>query len=73
MSSKAKPTGIDPRPTYHVGITLFVETEMKGNSPQEVEAMLRHKLRTFAALNPDLLVREGKQKADGSYDLRDLP
>lgn len=73
MSSKAKPTGIDPRPTYHVGITLFVETEMKGNSPQEVEAILRHKLRTFAVLNPDLLVREGKQKPDGSYDLRDLP
>lgn len=73
MSNKTKQKDIDPRPTYHVGITLFVETEMKGNSPQEVEAMLRHKLRTFAALNPDLLVREGKQKPDGSYDLKDLP
>jgi hypothetical protein len=46
---------------------------MKGRSPKEVEAILRHKLRTFAALNPDLLVREGKRKPDGSYDLKDLP
>jgi hypothetical protein len=73
MSSKAKPKGIELRPTYHVGITLFVETEMKGNSPWQVEEMLRHKLRTFAALNPDLLVREGLQKKDGTYLLKDLP
>jgi hypothetical protein len=73
MSKQHQPKAVDPRPTYHVGITLFVETEMKGNSPQQVEATLRHKLRTFAALNPDLLIREGKQRTDGSYDLKDLP
>ena len=46
----------EPRKVHGAIATILVELNEPSGSPEEAEAMLKHKLRTFAALNKGLIV-----------------
>jgi len=46
------------KPVYYAAMTVLVELEIRADSQEHATAMLRHKMQTLAATNPDLAVHE---------------
>jgi len=46
------------KPVYYATMTVLVELEIRADSQEHATAMLRHKMQTLAATNPDLAVHE---------------
>ena len=46
------------KPIYYAAMTVLVEVEVRANSQQEADAILKHKMQNFAASNPDTAVHE---------------
>jgi hypothetical protein len=46
------------KPVYYAAMTILVELEIRADSQEQATAMLKHKMQTLAATNPDLAVHE---------------
>jgi hypothetical protein len=70
-----------PKPfkrNIHVAMMVLVEMEIPmepaDDNTARAEAILRHKMQTFAATNHDVAVSKmTRRKTDGGYDLEALP
>lgn len=66
------------KPVYYTAMTILVEMEVRANSQEQADAILRHKMQTFSATNPDLAVQEMVSKKNElghrlGFDLKALP
>lgn len=59
----------------YAAMQVLVEMEVRTDATQaEIDALLRHKMQTFAALNGDIAVSQMKPKGAGQgYELESLP
>lgn len=46
------------KPVYYAAMTILVEVEVKADSQEHAQAILRHKMQTFAATNADVALHE---------------
>lgn len=62
------------KPVYYTAMTILVEMEVRADSQEQADSILRHKMQTFAALNNDLAIQTMEPKPYGrGYDLKPLP
>jgi hypothetical protein len=66
------------KPVYYTAMTILVEMEVRANSQADADAILRHKMQTLCATNPDLAVNEMVSRKSGlghlsGFDLKALP
>lgn len=60
------------KPVYYAAMTVLVEMEIRADSQEHAQAILKHKMQTFAATNNDVAVTEMVAKQVG-FDLKPLP
>jgi hypothetical protein len=56
------------KPIYYTALTVLVEMEVRANSQAEANAILRHKMQTFVATNPDLALHQMVSKSPTERD-----
>jgi hypothetical protein len=66
------------KPVYYTAMTILVEMEVKANSQEEANGILRRKMQMLASSNADLAVNEMVSKMPnsrhlGGFDLKALP
>jgi hypothetical protein len=66
------------KPVYYTAMTILVEMEIKANSQEEANSILRRKMQMLASSNADLAVNEMVSKMPdfrhlGGFDLKALP
>lgn len=62
------------KPVYYAAMTILVEMEVRADSQEQAQAILKHKMQTFAATNVDVAVNQMNPRQSGQgYDLTPLP
>lgn len=62
------------KPVYYAAMTILVEMEIRADSQEHAQAILKHKMQTFAATNPDIAVSKMvSREMVAGYDLEPLP
>ena len=68
------------KPVYYTAMTLLVEMEVRASSQEQADAILRHKMQTLCATNPDLALHQMVSKSPNErdanirgFDLKALP
>lgn len=62
------------KPVYYAAMTILVEMEVRADSQEHAQGILKHKMQTFAATNNDIAVQTMEPKPYGrGYDLKPLP
>jgi hypothetical protein len=65
------------KPVYYTAMMVLVEMEIRADSQEQADSILRHKMQTFAATNSDLAVHKMNDKKPFSFsrgfDLEPLP
>jgi hypothetical protein len=61
------------KPVYYAAMTILVEMEVRADSQEQAQALLRHKMQTFAATNGDVAVNEMTPRPGHGFDLKSLP
>lgn len=62
------------KPVYYAAMTILVEMEVRADSQEHAQGILKHKMQTFAATNNDVAVSEMTPRPAGhGFDLKPLP
>lgn len=62
------------KPVYYAAMTILVEMEVRADSQEQAQGILKHKMQTFAATNNDVAVNEMTPRPAGhGFDLKPLP